>query len=148
MIHPRHAWCSLAVALVLVWPADQAWSSQGSGEDKKPSLALRATPNFGFSPLRVRVAVDVRGGAEDYADFYCPSIEWEWGDGTMSESTADCDPYQPGKSAIRRRWSAEHIYRQSGSFRVIFRMKQKDRVVAASNGNVQVRSGIRDEFGE
>lgn len=147
MTEPRRACCTLIVALAVAWPAVHAWSAQrDEGGDRKPSVALRATPSFGFSPLRVRVTVDVRGGADDYADFYCPSIEWEWGDGTMSESTVDCDPYEAGKSSIQRRWSAEHIYRQSGTFRAVFRLKQKDRVITANSVNVQVRSALRDEF--
>jgi hypothetical protein len=100
----------------------------------------------GFSPLRVRVVVDVRGGSNDYPDFYCPTIEWEWGDGTVSESSEDCDPYEAGKSTIRRRFSAEHVFRQSGTFQVFFRLKQKDKTIAASSANIQVRAGLRDGF--
>ena len=72
--------------------------AQKAGDDKKPSLSLKATPPLGFSPLRVHASVDVRGGADDSADFYCPAIEWDWGDGTMSESSEDCDPYEAGKA--------------------------------------------------
>jgi len=86
--------------------------------------------------------VDVRGGDNDYEDFYCPSIEWDWGDGTVSESSEDCDPYQSGKSLIRRRFSTEHVFQQPGSFRVAFRLKQRSRVVGSSTGNVQVREGV------
>ncbi len=102
---------------------------------------------MGFSPLRVRAAVDVRGGADDYADFYCPTIEWDWGDGTASENAEDCQPYEAGKSEIRRQFSADHTFRQAGAFRVTFRLKQKSRVIASSSTNVQVRAGVRDEFG-
>jgi hypothetical protein len=90
--------------------------------------------------------VDVRGGSDDYADFYCPSIEWDWGDGTVSESSEDCDPYEAGKSTIRRRFSAEHVFRQSGTFQVFFRLKQNDKTIAASSANIQVRAGLRDGF--
>jgi hypothetical protein len=145
------AFCTLAAMfLVIASPqfafgvAEQAAPQRG--EDRKPSLALRATPPVGFSPLRVRTVVDVRGGADDYADFYCPSIEWDWGDGTVSESSEDCEPYEAGKSAIRRRFSAEHIFRQSGMYQVFFRLKQRDKTIAASSGNITVRAGVRDEF--
>ena len=121
-------------------------STRGNA-DKKPSLSLKATPPVGFSPLKVRIVVDVRGGADDYADFYCPSIEWDWGDGTVSGNSEDCDPYQAGKSSIKRRYSIEHVFRQQGSWQVFFRLKQRDRVIAASSANVQVRPGVRDEFG-
>jgi hypothetical protein len=146
MIHPRHALSLLAVLLVSLATASTV-GAQRSGDDKKPSLSLRATPPVGFSPLRVRLVVDVRGGADDYQDFYCPSIEWDWGDGTVSGNSEDCDPYESGKSAIRRRYTIEHVFRQPGTFQVFFRLKQRDRVIAASSSNVQVRPGVRDEFG-
>ena len=147
MTDPRRAVCTLAAVLAIAVPSVRAWGSQREGgDDKKPSLALKANPPVGFSPLRVRVSVDARGGADDYADFYCPSIEWDWGDGTVSENSSDCDPYEAGKSSITRRWTAEHIYRQAGAFKVVFRIKQKTRAIAASSTNVQVRPGMRENF--
>jgi hypothetical protein len=146
MIHTRRALSLLAVLLVSL-ATDNALGAQRGGDDKKPSLSLRATPPVGFSPLRVRLVVDVRGGADDYAEFYCPAVEWDWGDGTVSGNSEDCDPYQPGKSTIKRRYSIEHVFRQPGTFQVFFRLKQRDRVIAASSSNIQVRAGVRDEFG-
>jgi hypothetical protein len=140
----RRAFCTLATALALT--TGVAVDAQRDSADRKPSLSLRATPPVGFSPLRVRVVVDVRGGSDDYADFYCPAIEWDWGDGTVSESSEDCDPYEAGKSTIRRRFSAEHVFRQSGTFQVFFRLKQNDKTIAASSANIQVRAGLRDGF--
>jgi hypothetical protein len=142
----RRAFCTLATALALALTSGVAVDAQRDSADRKPSLSLRATPPVGFSPLRVRVVVDVRGGSDDYADFYCPAIEWDWGDGTVSESSEDCDPYEAGKSTIRRRFSAEHVFRQSGTFQVFFRLKQNDKTIAASSANIQVRAGLRDGF--
>ena len=142
----RRAFCSLAAVLALALTSGVAVDAQSDSADRKPSLSLRATPPVGFSPLRVRVVVDVRGGSNDYPDFYCPTIEWEWGDGTVSESSEDCDPYEAGKSTIRRRFSAEHVFRQSGTFQVFFRLKQNDKTIAASSANIQVRAGLRDGF--
>jgi hypothetical protein len=121
---------------------DAVLSAQSSGEAKKPSLSLRVTPPVGFAPLRTRLVVDVRDGDDDYADFYCPTVEWDWGDGTVSANSEDCDPYEAGKSSIRRRFSTEHTFRQPGAYRVAFRLKQKDRVVGMSSVNVQVRAGL------
>jgi hypothetical protein len=147
MTDPRRALCTLAaIAAVGLLPARA--SAQRDGEEQRPSLSLRANPPVGFTPLRVRVSVDVRGGDDDYAEFYCPSIEWDWGDGTSSGSSADCDPYVAGKSTIQRRWSAEHVFRQSGGFRITFRIKQKDRTIAAANTTIQVRQGTQDDFRE
>lgn len=147
MLHPRRAANAFIALLAFIWPLGDTLDAQKPSEDKKPSLSLRATPPVGFSPLRVRVVVDVRGGADDYAEFYCPGLEWDWGDGTVSESSEDCEPYQEGKSTIKRRFTGEHVYRQSGPFRLMFRLKQRAKVIAASSTNVQVRAGVRDEFG-
>jgi hypothetical protein len=148
MTDPHRAMCTLTVMAVVTLSSGSALVGQRSADgDKQPSLALKATPPVGFTPLRVRVAVDVRGGSDDYADFYCPTIEWDWGDGTVSEARSDCEPYQAGTSAIQRRWTAEHIYRQSGSFKVAFRLKQKNKAIATTTTNVQVRAGLREDFG-
>jgi len=141
---PRTA-CTLIAALILLGSSGLILGAQKAG-DQKPSLSLRATPPVGFSPLRVRLGVDVRGGSDDYADFYCASVEWDWGDGTMSENSSDCDPYEAGKSTIRRRFTAEHVYRMQGNYRIFFRLKQKDRVVGAASSNVQVRAGSGEGF--
>lgn len=137
--------CTL-VAVILLAPVAGGAAAAQRAEDRKPSLSLKVTPPAGFSPLRARVVVDVRGGADDYADFYCPSIEWDWGDGTVSESSEDCDLYEAGKTAIKRRFSADHVYRSSGTYQIYFRLKQRDKSIAAASGNVQVRPGVSDEF--
>jgi hypothetical protein len=121
-------------------------SARQEAEARKPSLSLRVTPPVGFTPLRVRAAVELREGSDDYADFYCAGVEWDWGDGTISENSSDCDPYEAGKSTIRRNFSADHIFRQAGQYRIVFKLKQKTRQVAAVNATVQVRSG-GGEFG-
>ena len=97
--------------------------------------------------MRVRVTANLRDGSDDYEEFYCPSVEWDWDDGTASESTLDCDPYEAGKSEMQRRFAAEHIVRQAGRHRVTFRLKQKTDQVATASINIQVRGGIDDRFG-
>lgn len=140
---------SRPIALLLVaCVAPLAYDVARAEEDKKPSLSLKANPPVGFSPLRVRLVVEVKGGPDDYAEFYCPAIEWAWGDGTESESSEDCEPYAAGVSSIKRRWSTEHVFRQAGTYRVFFRLKQNNKIVAASSANVQVRAGVRDGFGD
>jgi len=138
----RRVIITLAVALSI----GVAVYAQKSGEDKKPSLSLKATPVAGFAPLRVRMTVDVKGGSDDFQEYYCPSIEWEWGDDLHSSNSEDCSPFEAGKSEIKRRYSAEHVYRISGTYRVVLRLKQKDRVVATSSTMIEVRPGGRDSF--
>jgi hypothetical protein len=142
MIQRRHAYCMLAAALAFTQLSSGAADAQRN-DGKKPSLSLKATPPLGFSPLRVRLMVEVRGGDED-PELYCPSIEWDWGDDQTSQSSEDCAPYQAGKSTIRRRYSTEHVFRESGTYTVRFRMKQGNRVVASASANVQVRDGHDD----
>ena len=113
---------------------------------KRPKLSLRATPPMAFTPATITLVAELRDGDNDYEDYYCASVEWDWADGTVSESSEDCEPHQPGKSTIRRRFTAEHTYRQSGQYQIYFRLKQKDRVVGAGNGTVQVRAGLREDF--
>ncbi|OFW50221.1 MAG: hypothetical protein A3G77_09630 [Acidobacteria bacterium RIFCSPLOWO2_12_FULL_68_19] len=146
MPYSCRARCTVAAALAAVLSSG-AGAQAPPAETKKPTIALRATPPVGFVPLRVRAAAELREGNDDYADFYCATIEWEWGDGTYSENTSDCNPYEAGKSTIQRRFSAEHIFRQGGVYRIVFRLKQKTRSVGSAITNVQVRSGAGEGFG-
>jgi hypothetical protein len=132
--------------LALILALGAAAHAQKAGEDKKPSLSLKATPVAGFAPLRIRVTVDVRGGADDSQDYYCPSVDWEWGDDLNSGNSEDCSPYEAGKSSIKRRYTAEHTYRNAGTYKLVFRLKQKDRVVGMGTTSVEVRPGLRDGF--
>jgi hypothetical protein len=149
MTQRRRAGCltfALATVLATLAPDVPADAGQRAAEDnKKPSVALRATPPVGFAPLKVRFVADVKGGSDDYEDFYCATVEWDWADGTTSGSSEDCDPYQSGKSAIQRRFSGEHTFRQGGEYDVVFRLKQKNRVVSYSKAMVRVRAGIQDD---
>jgi hypothetical protein len=136
---------ALLAAILLLDTYAPTIGAANQEESKKPSLSLKATPPIAFSPAKVRVVAEIRGGSDDYQDFYCPSIEWDWGDGTISENTQDCEPYEAGKSTIRRRFSAEHTYRQSGQYKVFFRLKRKDKTIGATSTSVQVRPGLRDQ---
>jgi hypothetical protein len=145
MTDQRRALCTLA-AIAVVLMASAHPSAQRDAADKKPSLSLKATPPAGFAPLRVHLVVDVRGGPNDYADFYCPTVHWDWDDGTISETSEDCNPYEAGKSTIRRRFSADHTFRLSGDYRLTFRLKQKDKVVSSATTTLTVRAGANEGF--
>jgi len=142
MTHSRRAFCTL-LAVILVGLTSGPVGAQRA-ENRKPSVALKVNPPVGFTPMRVRVEVDIRGGADDYQDFYCPTIEWDWADGTTSESGSDCEPFEAGKSKIARRYTTTYTFRQAGEYKVYFRMKQKGKVVGASNATIQVRAGARE----
>ena len=148
MIHRRRAvYLSVAVLTAgIAFIAPAAADQRAADDVKKPSVALKATPPLGFAPLKVRVVADIRGGPNDYADFYCASVEWDWADGTTSESSEDCAPYEAGKSTIPRRFSAEHTFRQGGQYDVTFRLKQKKKIVGMAKAVVRVRTGIDEDF--
>ncbi len=98
-----------------------------------------------MAPARVVFTAELTGGANDFEEFYCGAVEWEWGDGTKSESSSDCAPYEPGKSEIKRRFTVEHVFR-AGAYRVMFHLKRHDKAVGNATINIQVRPGLRDGF--
>lgn len=111
---------------------------------KRPSLSVKASPMVSFAPARITLTAELKGGPNDYEEFYCPTVEWDWGDDTRSESTADCQPYETGKSEIRRRFTTQHVYRLSGEYRIQILLKKKDKAVGAAYVNVQVRPGLQE----
>ena len=112
-------------------------------KDKRPKLTLTARPPLAMSPARISLTAELVGGPNDLEDFYCTTTEWDWGDGTQSETTSDCDPYEAGKSTYKRRFTVEHIFR-AGYFRVTLRLKKHDKAVSSATVVVDVRPGIRD----
>jgi hypothetical protein len=122
--------------------------SAGPQEERreKMGLSLRVSPALAFSPARVSAYAELRGqpAPGDEAKLYCPAVEWDWGDGTRSEASADCEPYEAGKSEIRRRFSAQHTYTTAGRYRIYLRLKRQDRTVLATNSSIQIRPGARD----
>src|SRR5688572_18028281 len=142
-----HLQSGVAQALVLAFSAlliiqSNTLLARAQGGNKKPSLSLKASPSVSFAPARVVVVAEVKGGPEDFEEFYCPTVEWEWGDLTSSTFEADCDPYAAGKSTIKRRYTVEHRYKNSGAFKIVLRLKKGNRIVASANTMVQVRAGL------
>ena len=135
---PFGALCLCAVAALSGGP------SPASANEAKPSIAVKSSPAMGFAPFRVVLTADVKGGPDDYEDYYCATVEWDLGDGTKAEQQLDCEPYEPGKSQIKRRFVREQVFNSPGEFRVVFRLKQKNRTVGSGNTTIRVRPGIRD----
>jgi hypothetical protein len=107
----------------------------------RPKFSLRAQPNVGIAPARIVLTAELTGGADDFQEYYCPTVLWEWADGTESESTIDCEPYEAGKSEIRRRFTQEHVFRNAGSHRVWVRLKRNDKLLASANVNITIQPG-------
>jgi hypothetical protein len=141
-------WAGAGAVLVLgsflgTAAAGQKSDKQPAEDAKRPKLTLKAQPVIAMSPARIVLTAELVGGPNDYQEYYCPTVEWDWGDGTQSEATADCEPYEAGKSEIKRRFTIEHIFR-AGMFRVSIRLKRRDKNLALATVNVQVRPGLRD----
>jgi hypothetical protein len=113
-------------------------------EAKRPKIVLRVQPVAGVAPLRVVLTGELQGGADDFEEYYCPTVEWAWGDDTTSESTIDCDPYEAGKSQIKRRFTVEHVFRREGGYKVYLHLKRKDKILASASTSVSVQPGLGD----
>lgn len=137
---------SLAMALAAgSWTVTGFAAQDDKTKDvKKASLSLKASPTIVFSPARVVVSAELKGGAEDNGELYCPSLEWDWGDGTRSESNVDCEPFEAGKSTIQRRFTASHTFNIAGNYRVQLRLKRGSKTVLGGHVSVQVKPGLRD----
>ena len=139
---------SVGASCLLLTVAAAAAPQKDNAKDKdndsrRPKITLKAQPTISMAPSRVVLTAELVGGANDYEEYYCPTVEWDWGDGTHSESTIDCEPYEEGKSEIKRRYTVQHVFR-TGAFKVMFRLKRRDKAIAAATVSIQVRPGLRE----
>ena len=147
----RHVLWAGAVSLAVAAVSTANAAEQKTGKDakdqdaKRPKITLRAQPVVGVSPSRVVLTAELRGGANDFEEYYCPTVEWEWGDDTRSESSSDCEPYEAGKSEIKRRFTVEHVFRRAGEYKVFFHLKRRDKAVTSASTNVRVQPGAGDD---
>jgi hypothetical protein len=142
----------LSLAVLVAGPLSSVPAGGTSRDDqekaRRPKVTLRASPMISFSPSRVNFTAEIVGGPDDLEDYYCPSLEWDWGDGTQSAASSDCDPYEAGKSEIKRRYTATHTFQFAGRFNVSLRLKRNNKVLVMMNTTVQVRPGPRDMMGD
>jgi hypothetical protein len=127
----------------LLAAAKDGKDSKDKESDKRPKVTLKAQPLISISPSKVVLTAELVGGANDFEEYYCPTVSWDWGDGTESESTSDCEPYQAGKSEIRRRFTVEHLFR-AGSYQIAFRLKRHDRALVSASTTIQVQPGANE----
>jgi hypothetical protein len=111
-------------------------------EASRPKIRLRAQPQVTIAPARVTLTAELTGGTDDFEEYYCAGVEWDWGDDTSSESTTDCEPYEAGKSQIKRRYTVQHQFRRPGTYKLYFHLKNKDRILGSGTTTVQVQPGI------
>jgi hypothetical protein len=121
--HSRPALLILA-SLLAAAGATNAADQKDTAKHERPSLSLKLNPRTAMAPAAVTA-----------------TIEWDWDDGSRSETTPDCEPYDEATSEIRRRYTVQHNFRRGGFYRVSFRLKKKDKVLAVVTSTVQVSGG-------
>jgi hypothetical protein len=147
-------WCLVAACTTLTpagFAAQEPAPPRPSPPNDKPtklSMDLRITPQISFAPARVRAVAELKLPEDRSADFYCASIEWDWGDLTESEESNECEPYEPGVSAVKTRFTAEHTFQSGGRYRVQLRLRRNRKVLHSTSTVVTVRPGVRDQFGQ
>ena len=139
---PLLALVALAGVLVVDGRAVDGNERLGAYADE-PKLTLRASPRIVFNLDEVLFIGELRGGDDNYEELYCVSLEWVWDDDTRSQSTPDCDPYEPETSRIRRIYSMRHRFQQNGRYEVWLHLKQRDKAVSSARTSIEVR-GIRN----
>ena len=103
---------------------------------KRPHLDLRASPRMALIPVSIFAVAELVGG-DEVEDFYCPAVEWDWGDGARSAHEADCPPFEPGM-AMARRHTASHAYRQRGEYSVRVTLRRVGRRLAVASTVVTI----------
>jgi len=132
---------ALAVSFALVFVAA---GMAGEEKLKKPHLELRASPRFAFSPVNVFLTAELVGG-DEVEEYHCPELEWDWDDGGKSMHEADCAPFNPGKTILERRFTADHEYRKAGVYQIKATMRRANRTLATASVKVTVRPGLNDQ---
>ena len=139
--HSRPTLLVLASLLAVAGAAAYAADQKETAKNERPSLSLKLNPRTAMAPAAVTAVVELKGGSSNFEEYYCATIEWDWDDGSRSETTPDCEPYDETTSEIRRRYTVQHNYRRGGFYRVSFRLKKKDKVLALVTSTVQVSGG-------
>ena len=134
--------CALAVFALQVHAQDD---KKDAKDTKKASLSLKVVPPIAFSPAKMVVTAELKGGSDDTDEYYCPGVEWDWGDGTESSAAADCAPFEAGKSTIVRRWTTSHTFQTAGAYRIQLRLQRGKKTIIGGNISVQVKPGVRDQ---
>jgi hypothetical protein len=133
-----------AMAAVISGSLAAADDKKDEKSGKRPSLSLKAAPAISFSPSRIVVTAELKGEIGNPEEYYCPNLEWDWDDGTKSEAKLDCDPYEAGKSEVRRRFTGDHTYQTAGNYRIQLRLKRGTKIITGGNTTLQVKPGPRD----
>lgn len=130
----RSALWGLLVVLAMSMPG-----IAGAAGPRRPRVEVRATPRMAFPPVSVLVVAQLVGG-DEHEDFYCPDVEWDFGDGSRSAQQADCEPFMDGMS-LERNFMARHAYLRSGDYEVRVTLRRASRALAVATTRVTVHAG-------
>jgi PKD domain len=130
----------LAPVFVGVLAVALAASGFAETKPKRPRLDVRASPRVAMSPARVVAVVQLVGG-DDVEEYYCPGLEWDWGDGSVSFRESDCEPFEPG-ATVQRRYSASHVYASPGNYSVRVSLRRAEHTLASNAAQVMVRGFV------
>jgi hypothetical protein len=133
------------VAICVAFSFAGTKKSTDQKDSGKAVLSLRATPAMAFAPARITLSGQLKGGSEATDDFYCPTIQWDWGDGTISEASSDCDPFQPNKSEIQRSFTVQHVYKLGGEYTVTLNLKKGDKVMAFATASLNISRALGED---
>ena len=128
-----------ALALAAFARAEEPKSDK---KPKRPGIEMRTVPRFAFSPAHVLVIAELKGG-DDVEEYYCPEVEWEWGDGGKSVQEGDCEPWSAG-TKIQRRFSNEHDFRFAGKYTIKITLRKAGRQISSQTVSLSVRPGLGD----
>lgn len=67
------------------------------------------------------------------------SVDWDFGDQTVSSVIPACKPFKPGRSQIGRRFSTTHTYASPGRYVVRLALTNGGRVLLSARTTVEVR---------
>jgi hypothetical protein len=132
--------CARAVVL-LVLAALGGPAAAGGGGGTTPRLDLRASPRSAFPPVTVLVTGQLVGG-DDVEEYYCPALEWDWGDGGRSAQESDCPPFD-ADTKMARRFTSRHAYHEPGYYEIRLTLRRGSRHVAV--GVVTVSVGVAED---
>jgi len=104
---------------------------------KKPSIELKVLPQMG-SPATTFLFVVTLSGGVDSEELHCLTLEWAWDAGDNSTSEGECEPFEPGRTRIQRRFTTERQFRTEGPRRVEVVVRKGERTVARSSTTVRV----------
>lgn len=130
------ALCLAAPSLALAAQEEKA------KKGKRPGLELRYSPRFSFSPARIMITAELKGG-DDVEELYCPEVEWEFGDGDRSVQEEDCDPWT-ADTTIERRFTAHHTFQYAGLYTVRVTLRKSGKSITTQTVQITVRAGLGD----